>query len=231
MSTSKVLLVLGAGGNVGASVASSFAKNGYKVAIAARRLSDAVDDDGNLQIQADLSKPETVKSSFDKVTAKFGPPSVVVYNAASAQPVPAESPLDLPLEAFNRDIAVNTASVLVAAQNAVEGFKKLPKGTAGTFIFTGNFLNVKTMPFLVSGGIGKAATAHLLQVASQAYAPQGFRFYFADERKADGSAAFRDISGPNHAEHYLSLAKSTENQPWWQTFVGGQGYKHFPEKL
>lgn len=80
MSTSKVILILGAGGNVGASTASLFAKNGYKVAIAARRLQDKVNDEGQLQIQADLSQPETVKSMFDKVIAKFGPPSVVVYN-------------------------------------------------------------------------------------------------------------------------------------------------------
>ncbi len=72
-------------------------------------------------------------------------------------------------------MAVNTGSVLVAAQQAVEGFKKLPSGSLGTFIFTGNFLNVKTMPFLVGNGIGKSATAHLLSVASQAYAPKGFR--------------------------------------------------------
>lgn len=80
MSTSKILLILGAGGNVGASVANLFGQNGYKVAIAARRLQDAVNDDGQLQIQADLSHAESVESAFDKVAAKFGVPNVVVYN-------------------------------------------------------------------------------------------------------------------------------------------------------
>ena len=78
--SSKVLLVLGAGGNVGASVASLFAQNGYKIALAARRLQDAVNDDGHLQIQADLANAESVESAFDKVSTKFGPPNVVVYN-------------------------------------------------------------------------------------------------------------------------------------------------------
>ena len=66
-----------------ANTARLFAKNGYKVAIAARRLNDTVNDEGQLQIQVDLSKPESIKSSFEKVASKFGPPSVVVYNGTS----------------------------------------------------------------------------------------------------------------------------------------------------
>ena len=80
MSASKILLVLGAGGNVGASVASLFAQNGYKIALAARSLQDTVNEDGHLHIQADLANADSVESAFDKVTAKFGPPNVVVYN-------------------------------------------------------------------------------------------------------------------------------------------------------
>lgn len=38
---------------------------------------------------------------------------------------------------------------------------------------------------------------------------------------------YAKINGPNHAEHYLSLAESTEQKPWLQTFVGGHGYKDF----
>lgn len=55
-------------------------------------------------------------------------------------------------------------------------------------------------------------------------------FYYADERAAGGFAAFRDLNGPNHAEHYLTLAESGEQMPWLQTFVGGQGYVDFSKK-
>ena len=54
-----------------------------------------------------------------------------------------------------------------------------------------------------------------------------YSFYYADERKTDGSAAFTDVSGPNHAEHYLHLEEAEEQLPWLQTFVGGAGYKDF----
>ena len=80
MSSSKVLLILGAGGNIGASVAKLFAQNGYKVALAARRLQDGLNEDGQLNIHADLAKADSVESAFDKVSSQFGPPSVVVYN-------------------------------------------------------------------------------------------------------------------------------------------------------
>jgi NADP-dependent 3-hydroxy acid dehydrogenase YdfG len=80
MSASKVLLILGAGGNIGASVANTFTKNGYKVALAARSLQDGSNQNGNLQIKTDLGNPKSIESAFDKTTAEYGPPNVIVYN-------------------------------------------------------------------------------------------------------------------------------------------------------
>lgn len=54
------------------------------------------------------------------------------------------------------------------------------------------------------------------------------RFYYADERKADGSAAYSSIDGEAHGKHYLQLAEGKEQEPWQQTFVKGMGYKKFP---
>lgn len=83
MSASKVLLVLGAGGRVGASVAKLFGQNGYKVAIAARSLEDKTNDQGQLQVRVDVGSPDSINATFDKVSAQFGPPSVVVHNGQS----------------------------------------------------------------------------------------------------------------------------------------------------
>ena len=54
------------------------------------------------------------------------------------------------------------------------------------------------------------------------------RFYYADERKADGSAAYSSIDGEAHGKHYLQLAEGKEQEPWQQTFVKSMGYKKFP---
>jgi len=53
------------------------------------------------------------------------------------------------------------------------------------------------------------------------------KFYYTDERKADGSAAYFDIDGEAHGELYIELAEAEEQGPWQQTFVKGVGYKKF----
>ncbi|KAM0283250.1 hypothetical protein ACHAQH_002544 [Verticillium albo-atrum] len=80
---------------------------------------------------------------------------------------------------------------------------------------------------LLDLGVGKSATAHIIQSAAAAYADQESKFYYADERKADGSAKF-NVSGEAHAKLYVELAESASQGPWQQTFVDGVGYKQFP---
>lgn len=53
------------------------------------------------------------------------------------------------------------------------------------------------------------------------------RFYYADERKPDGSPAYFDIDGAAHAKHYVDLSEGASQGPWQQTFVKGVGYKQF----
>lgn len=80
---------------------------------------------------------------------------------------------------------------------------------------------------LLTLGVGKAATAHVVRSAAAAYSERGFkyaiffyyagfwgwgwliggRFYYADERKADGEAAFRDIDGEAHGGFYVGLVE------------------------
>ena len=77
MMSSPVALILGAGKNIGASVAEKFASNGYKVAIASRQKGDA---SKYTALQADLSDVSSVKSVFDETRKSLGEPSVVIYN-------------------------------------------------------------------------------------------------------------------------------------------------------
>ena len=77
---SPVLLILGAGSNIGQHVARAFAAKGYKVALAARRLKEEDSTADQVNIPSDLSDPNSVTSVFSKVNAQLGPPSVVIYN-------------------------------------------------------------------------------------------------------------------------------------------------------
>lgn len=77
---SPVILILGAGPNVGQHVARAFAAKGYKVALASRRLKEEDNTTDQVNISSDLSDPGSVPGVFSKVKALLGLPSVVVYN-------------------------------------------------------------------------------------------------------------------------------------------------------
>lgn len=78
--TSPVILIFGAGPNIGQAVARTFASKGYKVALAARSLREADSTDKQLNITSDLANPDDVLNAFTKVNKELGIPSVVVYN-------------------------------------------------------------------------------------------------------------------------------------------------------
>ncbi|KAH6867338.1 hypothetical protein B0T10DRAFT_534275 [Thelonectria olida] len=203
---SPVVLILGAGPNIGQAVARTFASKGYKVGLAARSVKEADSTDKQLNIPSDFSKTDDVVNAFAKVKEVFGIPSVVVYNVSAVSFTPADDPFALSLADLSRDTTINIYSSFVAAQQAVSGFAQLPASAARTFIYTGNVLNVSILPRFLSQGIGK--------------------FYYADERKPDGSPKYR-INGDAHANLYWELAQDKTQGPWMQTFVTGVGYKKF----
>lgn len=134
----------------------------------------------------------------------------------------------MPLADFVSSLHINTTSVYAAAKEAVAAFAESPTSTpGGTFIFTGNITNTKPIPAMATMSAGKSATAALIQSAVESNKFPGVRFYYADERKADGAPAYGAIDGEAHAELYTSLARSTTQGPWLQTFVKGVGYKAF----
>ncbi|TVY85214.1 hypothetical protein LSUE1_G000761 [Lachnellula suecica] len=219
--TSPVILIIGAGANIGAGVARSFATKGYKVALVARKLKESESTADQLNISTDLSDPSNVAGIFAKVKASLGLPSVVVYNASSVTPNPPNDPLAVSVADLTRDLNVTATSAYVAAQQALAAFKELPATASKTFIYTGNIMDEPMIigP-LLDLGVGKSAAATFVQFAANAYKDQGIKFYYGDERKADGSAIFK-VNGEAHGKFYLELAEGKSQGPWKQTFVNG----------
>lgn len=75
-----IILILGAGPNVGNSVASLFAQNKFKVALVGRSLVNGFSEDGYLEISADLADDASIPSIFQTVEQRLGMPNIVVYN-------------------------------------------------------------------------------------------------------------------------------------------------------
>lgn len=186
MAAKPVVLILGAGPRVGASVAEKFASNGYKVALASRKGSGTTTDKGFLSLKADFTKPDSIPALFDAVKTEFHTsPSVVVYNAAALTPPPDNASIfSISAESVASDLNVNTISPYVAAQQAVRAWGTLPKETKKTFIYTGNIMNVSIVPvpMVVDLGVGKSASAFWIGVANATYSAQGFRS--VSQRKA-----------------------------------------------
>lgn len=78
--TSPIILILGAGPNIGQAVARTFASKGYRVVLAARSLREADSTDNQLNITIDFANPEDIVNAFTRVKKVLGIPSVVVYN-------------------------------------------------------------------------------------------------------------------------------------------------------
>jgi NAD(P)-dependent dehydrogenase (short-subunit alcohol dehydrogenase family) len=135
MSAKPVLLLLGAGSNIGKALASKFSAAGYSIALAARSIPDGTTPEGHLGIKVDLSKPESVATVFEKVKSALGTPNTVIYNAAALTPPPdAENIFSVPLEALQKDLNIASTTAFAAAREAVAGFDSLPKELKKTFI-------------------------------------------------------------------------------------------------
>ncbi len=187
---SPVLLILGAGPNIGKHVANAFTSKGYKVALASRKNHDTEEHNNNnnnnnlnqIHVPVDLTKPETVPGAFDTVKAQLGaPPSVVVYNGALRIPNDAKDPLtSFSLPDHDDSMSVNSTSVLLALQQAIAGFRGLPATASKTFIFTGNILNLVPVPGMLSFGMTKGATAYAIRylVETKTYEGEGVTYVF-----------------------------------------------------
>ena len=185
-STNPILLILGSGPRIGASIARTFAQRGYTIVLASRSGLNALTPEGYHSLRFDLSDPSSLPSLFATVkTETGGTPNVVVYNAGSfTAPPDKDSVLSIPVENLVRDFAVNTISPYVAAFEAAKAWDVMGEegegegqGTKKTFIYTGNILNtvVLPIPMLTDAGMGKAASAYWIGVADANFAGKGYR--------------------------------------------------------
>lgn len=179
MAASPIVLILGAGPRVGEAVSETFAANGYKVAVPARKGTNSKNDKGFLSIKTDFTQPESVTAVFDAVKAEFGsPPSTVIYNAAAlTPPSDKDSALSISATGVMSDLNVNVVGPYVAAQEAVKGWAMLPAAVKKTFIYTGNIQmeTILPVPLMLNLGVGKAASAYWIGLVDGAYSAQGFR--------------------------------------------------------
>ena len=133
-------LIVGAGAGLSASLARTLAKDGTKVALAARTTADLND----LAVEAkaetfacDASKRSEVEQLFANLDATVGAPDIVIYNASYRTRGPF---VELDPAEVERAIANSAFGGFLVAQEAVR--RMLPKNH-GAVLFTGASASVK----------------------------------------------------------------------------------------
>jgi NAD(P)-dependent dehydrogenase (short-subunit alcohol dehydrogenase family) len=166
----KTALIVGAGEGLSASLTRLFAREGLRVAIAARqveKLGALCSETRARAFACNASDPDEVERLFGTVEREIGNADVVVYNAAArargafVDLVPAEVANAITVSAFG--------GFLVAQQAA----KRMLPNKHGAILFTGASASVKGYPQSAPFAMGKFALRGMAQSMARELSPQG----------------------------------------------------------
>src|SRR5262247_3180049 len=163
-------LIVGAGAGLSASLARSLAKDGIKVALAARSTDDLaqlVKETGAKAFACDASQRDDVDKLFGALDGWFGAPEIVVYNPSfrTRGPFVELDPADV-----EKALAVTAYGAFLVAQQAAR--RMLPK-KQGMILLTGASAGVKGYPQSAPFAMGKFALRGLAQSMARELSPQG----------------------------------------------------------
>ena len=166
----KTALIVGAGEGLSASLARLFAREGLRVALAARKiekLGALCTETGAKAFACDATKLDEVERLFGLVEREIAVPDVVVYNASGrsrgtfVELVPAEVQNAMTVSAFG--------GFLVAQQAA----QRMLPNKHGAILFTGASASVKGYAQSAPFAMGKFALRGLAQSMARELSPQG----------------------------------------------------------
>jgi NAD(P)-dependent dehydrogenase (short-subunit alcohol dehydrogenase family) len=162
-------LIVGAGSGLSAALARALAKDGIKVALAARTVGDLeplVKEIGAKAFACDASERAQVDKLFAELDAA-GAPEIVIYNASYRTRGPF---VDLDPADVEKALAVTAYGAFLVAQQAAR--RMLPK-KHGAILLTGASAGVKGYPQSAPFAMGKFALRGLAQSMARELSPQG----------------------------------------------------------
>jgi len=172
-----VAVVVGVGPGIGAATAKRFAREGYVVALIARRTEhtsvvekDIRESGGEaVSFQVDVSSEESVKAGFKSVRGTIGDPQVLVYNAA-ARRFKTQGINELSAEEFHNFWKINCFGAFLVCQEVVPA---MINSNCGTIIFTGATASVRALSGFSSFSVGKFGLRALAQSLAHELGPKG----------------------------------------------------------
>jgi len=224
-------LIVGTGPGLSASLARLFAKNGLKVAVAARqtdKLADLAKETGASLHACNAVDPKQVADLFAAVETKQGAPDVVVYNASARV---RGALVDLDPEEVRRAVEISGFGGFLVSQQAAK--RMLPKNHGAIFL-TGATAGVKGFALSSTFAMGKFALRGLAQSMARELSPKGIHVahFVIDGGIRSASRAVPDNSpdsllDPNAIaetywatlmQHRSSWSWEIEVRPWVEKF-------------
>lgn len=171
----RVAAVVGVGPGLGASVARRFAREGFAVALMARReesvagVREEIEGSGGtaLSVSADAADPGSVASAFEKVRGELGDPEVFVYNAGAFQ---MGGVLEISPEKFDECFRANCAGAFYASREVLPAMVEAGRGTV---LFTGATAALRGSARFSALAVGKFGLRALAQSMAREFGPQG----------------------------------------------------------
>jgi NAD(P)-dependent dehydrogenase (short-subunit alcohol dehydrogenase family) len=166
----KTALIVGAGEGLSASLARLFAREGIRVALAARgieKLGALCSETGAKAFACNATEADDVERLFGLVEREVAVPDLVVYNASGRA---RGAFVDLVPDDVAQAISVSAFGGFLVAQQAAK--RMLPK-RHGAILFTGASASVKGYPQSAPFAMGKFALRGLAQSMARELSPQG----------------------------------------------------------
>lgn len=163
-------LIVGAGTGLSAALARLLAREGMRVALAARdtgKLAPLCAETRARAFACDAIRPDQVRRLFSEVEGALGNPDVVIYNASARTRGPL---IELDPAEVERTLAVTAFGGFLVAQEAA---RRMLPGKRGAILFTGASASVKGYAQSAPFAMGKFALRGLAQSMARELAPQG----------------------------------------------------------
>jgi NAD(P)-dependent dehydrogenase (short-subunit alcohol dehydrogenase family) len=224
-------LIVGAGSGLSASLARLFAKEDFKVALAARqvdKLNVLSQEIGAVSFAADAGNPDDVNRLFHDVEQILSAPTVVVYNPSWRV---RGALIDLNPADVAKTLEITAYGGFLVAQAAAK--RQIALG-GGAIFFTGASASVKGYPQSAPFAMGKFALRGLAQSIARELAPQNIHvahFVIDGAIRSDTRVEPEDkpdsLLDPDAiAQTYLNILRQPRNawtwevelRPWVETF-------------
>jgi NAD(P)-dependent dehydrogenase (short-subunit alcohol dehydrogenase family) len=212
----KVAAVLGIGPGLGAAVARRFSREGYSVALMARRkeslapVREEIEGDGGkaLTVPTDAADPASVALAFERVRGELGDPEVFVYNAGAFK---MGGILDLLPEEFDACFKTTCAGAFYAAQQVLPAMVEAGRGTVLLTGATAALRGSARFSALAVGKFGLRALAHSM---AREFGPQGVHVSHVVIDGQIDTPRVREMS-PGR-EDYTMLSPDAIAETYWQ---------------